>query len=574
MKTFFGSLQHVFATANKIQMLWGIGVLLVMLILAVLHHIWRDDPKKLGRWRLLCLLPLLICIAHFVIYVNSCTQLLSFFIPLYLLGIFALLPMITAKRRIGHRIMAVPVALLSALAGFYYCGTAPNVFNFSRKSYTDSFHAMIQAMDQYYILKEWKEVDFAALEAKYLPLVQTAEQEQNPAKFEEAVGKFKNELHDGHVFVDGDYDSDTYKTDRKFYGYGLGLVRLSSGEVIAVCTEESAQTQGITDGTVITKWNGKPVLQAADEDVPDLGMPVKANDDFLAVMNLCITGGETVEVSFLDKGGKEQTATLSDVGNLEAHHKAFELFTKEQDFETMEELYAANFSTKMLNDNCGYIQVIAEGTEHGVQDILGYLMGDHKWAREMFREKLNDLKAQGMEYLVIDLRNNMGGLDEIGCALCDLLTDQEWYGQGLGIRKNGQYTCVSDHGIHGTGEFADLQVVALTNYGCVSAGDGTALYLSKLPNVTLAGITDPCGCNQETGGVCVLSGGAVTLGFPTGLVLDETGVPNVETKTDRISRNPVEERIPLDHDAAMAIFRDGQDYELNWAIKYLEDHAE
>lgn len=352
-------------------MLWGIGVLLVMLILAVLHHIWRDDPKKLGRWRLLCLLPLLICIAHFVIYVNSCTQLLSFFIPLYLLGIFALLPMITAKRRIGHRIMAVPVALLSALAGFYYCGTAPNVFNFSRKSYTDSFHVMIQAMDQYYILKEWKEVDFAALEEKYLPMVQEAEQEQNPAKFEEAVGKFKNELHDGHVFVDGDYDSDTYKTDRKFYGYGLGLVRLSSGEVIAVCTDEAVQKQGISDGTVITKWNGKPVLQAADEDVPDLGMPVKTNDDFVSVMNLCITGGDTVEVSFLDKDCKEQTVTLSDVGNLEAHRKAFERFNHEQEFETAEEIYAANFKSKMLNDKCGYIQLLAEGTEHGVQDILG-----------------------------------------------------------------------------------------------------------------------------------------------------------------------------------------------------------
>ena len=66
----------------------------------------------------------------------------------------------------------------------------------------------------------------------------------------------------------------------------------------------------------------------------------------------------------------------------------------------------------------------------------------------------------------------------------------------------------------------------------------------------------------------------MTLGFPTGLVLDETGVPNVETKADRISRNPVEVRIPLDHDAAMAIFLDGQDYELDWALKYLEGHAE
>lgn len=64
---------------------------------------------------------------------------------------------------------------------------------------------------------------------------------------------------------------------------------------------------------------------------------------------------------------------------------------------------------------------------------------------------------------------------------------------------------------------------ALTNYNCVSAGDGTSLYLSKLPNVTLAGITDSCRCNQETGGHCVRSG----------------GVPNVETKADRISRKPL-----------------------------------
>ena len=69
----------------------------------------------------------------------------------------------------------------------------------------------------------------------------------------------------------------------------------------------------------------------------------------------------------------------------------------------------------------------------------------------------------------------------------------------------------------------------------------------------------------------MLSDGLVTVYFPVGLVLDENCVPNVETKPDRISRNPVEERIPLDFDAAMRIFRDKEDYELDWAIKYLEE---
>ena len=571
MNTLWGSIRHLFATANKIQMLWGIAVLVVMLLLAILHHVWRDDEKKLGRWRWLCLLPLLICIAHFCIYIGSETGLIVYFIPLYLLGIIALLPMITAKRRIGHRIMLVPVTLLTALAGLYYCASAPNLFNFSGKSYTDSFRAAVKAMDKYYVLKEWKEVDFAALEAKYLPAVETAEREQNPAKFEEAVTAFCNELHDGHVWVSADYDFDTYNIDDDKHGYGLATIRIDSGEVIAVCTEESVQALGIRDGTVITKWDGKPIAQAIEENVPDLGKPVKANDDFLRAMNVCITGGESVEVSFLGESGAEKTVTLQEVGNFDAHHEAFRIFSHEFEFEAPDEVYAANFNNRMLDEKCGYIRLIAEGTGNDTQDILGYLTGDHKWVRDVFREKLKAMKAQGMEYLVVDLRDNMGGFDEIGCALCDLLTDKDWYGQGLGIRRNGQYTCVSDHGIHGTGEFADLKVVALTNYGCGSAGDGTSLYLSRLPNVTLAGITDPSGCNQETGGMCVLADDAVAIGFPTGLILDESGVPNIETKADRISRNPVEVRIPFDRDAALKMFSGQEDYELEWAVNYLEN---
>jgi C-terminal processing protease CtpA/Prc len=497
-------------------------------------------------------------------------DLLGGFIPLYLLGIIGLLPMFTAKRRIGHRIMLVPVTLLTVLCGLYYCASAPNFFNYSSMRYTESFRAAVKTMDEYYVLKEWKEVDFAALEAKYLPAVEAAEREQNPAKFEEAVTSFCNELHDGHVWVGAGYDFDAYNIDEDKHGFGLATIRTDSGEVIAINTEESVQALGIQDGTVLTKWGGKPIAQAIEENVPDLGEPVKTNDDFLRAMNVCLTGGESVEVSFLDESGAEKTVTLPALDNMLAHHSAFRLFARRPSYDTDEELYAENFSAKMLDDKCGYLRLIAEETDNGVQDTLGYLTGNHKWAREVFRARLNELKSQGMQYLVVDLRGNMGGLDEIGCALCDLLTDREWFGQGLGIRKNGQYTCVSPHGIRGTGEFADLPVVALTNYECASAGDGTSLYLSKLPNVTLAGITDPCGCNQETGGMCVLSGGVVSIGFPTGLIVDENSVPNVETKADRISRNPVEVRIPFDTDAALKIFRDGEDYELDWAVDYLE----
>ena len=575
MKNFFGSLYHVFDMANKEQIIWCIAILITMLLLAILHHRWRDNVKKLKLWRLLCLMPLLTVIAHFLIYAASFPLIAGYYLALYIIGILALIPIPFAKRRIGYPITTTLVGIASVICGFYFSAMAPNISNFARLGYTDSFHALVREMDRKYILKEWKEVDFQELEAKYLPLVEIAEQEQNPAKFADAVTQFCAELHDGHVNVDAEYDYDMYTSEPQQHEYGLAMMQLDNGDVIAVCTTKKVRELGIEDGTVITKWNGKPIAQAVAEDVPDMGFPVKSNEERMAALYLSGIGGETVDVTFTDKSGSETTVTLTALDEMHTFREAFAAFAQRSEFKSQEDyeaFIANNFSTKMLNDKCGYLILNAEGTDNDLHDKLGFLTGDHKWAREMFREKLRDLKAQGMEYLVVDLRNNIGGLDEIGCALVDLLTTEDHFAQGLGIRKNGQYTCVSDHGVHGDGEFADLQVVALTNFNCASAGDGTSLYLSRLPNVTLAGITDPNGCNQETGGACVLTDGIVIVGYPVGLVLNEEGEPNIDTRPDRISRDPVEVRIPFDYDAAMKIFRDKEDYELDWAIQYLEQN--
>ena len=581
MKTVFDSLCHLFASVNKVHIVWCAAILLIMLILAVLHHRWKDDTKKLRIWRLLCLVPLLICGVHAVIYVVGALDFLGDFmgiyIIMYIIGVLALIPMLFAKHRIGYRITAVLTGLLSCLCGLYFCTFSPDCFNHSRESYTESFHSLVRDMDEHYVLKEWKEIDFSALEAKYMPMVEEAEKKQDPVKFWKAVDMFCKEMHDGHIGCGIRFDYSEYSTEplildrglALIHDHGLAMIQLDNDDVIAVCTSKEANASGIEDGTVITKWNGKLIQQALAEDVVDRGFSVKANADRLAALELSRCGGETVEVSFIDKSGKEQTVTLEELEMPHTFGEARRAFSH-----SLEDEEDKNFSTKMLDDKCGYLRLNAEGTDNELQDFLGYLTGEHKQAKEMFREKLRGLKSQGMEYLVVDLRNNMGGLDVIGYALCDLLTDTEWYCQGLGVRKDGKYVSQCDQYIHGDGEFADLKVVVLTNYNCASAGDGTSLLLSKLPNVTLAGITDPSGCDQETGGISILSGGLIFVGYPVGLVLNEDGEPNVDTAADRVSRNPVEVRIPLDYDAAMKIFRDKEDYELDWAVKYMEDSAE
>ncbi len=574
MDTFFGSLRHVFDMANKTHIIWCCVILLLMVMLAILHHFWKGDAKKLKIWRILCLLPLAAAVLHFLIYAFSIPDLAGLFFIMYAIPLLALLPIPFAKRRIGYRVTASITGVLSALLGFYFCATSPHLYNYTHLSYTDSFHALVQQMDKTYVLKEWKDVDFDALEDAYMPLVEAAETAQDPGQFYDAVNRFCMELHDGHIWVQPTFDTATDPLPTEPHDYGLAMVQLDDGSVIAVCTSEAVQQQGILDGDRITHWNGKPIAQAIAEDVEDQGFPVKANADRLAALQLSSIGGETVDVTVQHADGSEVTVTLSALDEPSATLNAQTTFSRLPAEDPYSVVWESNFSTKMLDDKCGYLVLNAEITDSDLQDTIGYLMGDHGWAREMFREKLRALKDEGMEYLVVDLRNNFGGFDEIGCALVSLLTEEDWYGQGLGIRRNGTYLCVSDHGIKGDGEFADLQVVALTNYNCASAGDGTALYLSKLPNVTLAGITDPNGCNQETGGTCLLSDGLVTVAYPVGLILNEEGVPNVDTASDRISRNPVEVRIPFDFEAASQIFFAGEDYELAWAMAYLEEHAE
>ncbi|WP_024862190.1 S41 family peptidase [Ruminococcus flavefaciens] len=568
MDKFFGALGFMLANTDKIQIIWYGAVLLTMLILAVLHHRLKHYEREMKLWKKLCLIPLLITTVHYFVYVWGVDSFLRRYTPMYLTALLALLPAMCAGLKKSCKAVSVITGALSVVFAAYFFTSSTKPHNFTRKSYTKSFHAMVREMDRSYVLKEWKDIDFYALEDKYMPLVEEAEQEKDPAKLADAVTMFCNELHDNHVRVGADYDFEKYSSSFMLRDYGFSMVQLDSGEVIAVCTDAAVNELGINDGTVITKWDGEPVLQAA-EKIGDCGQPVKSNDEIEILAELAGTGGDTVKVSFIDSTGREQTAELIALENEHTYDDALNAFLHCP--EDMRELINSNFSAKMLDDKCGYLVLSAETTGSSIRDDISFYTGKSKWARELFRERLRDLREQGMEYLVVDMRNNVGGCGPIGYELCSLLSDKDIYAMGLGVRKNGGYKRLTTQMIRSDGEFADLKVVVLTNCQCISAGDSTALCLSRLPNVTLAGITDPNGSGQITGGCCVLSGGIVSVNYPIGLTLNENDEPDIDTRADRISRDPVEVRIPLDYDAAMRIFRDKEDHELDWAVKYLEN---
>ena len=77
------------------------------------------------------------------------------------------------------------------------------------------------------------------------------------------------------------------------------------GSFLAVMVDEESEAYGygITDGTVITKWDGKALDEAAEEVkcIYSRSFAYIENEELFKPVFLAGRGGDTVQVSFLDE---------------------------------------------------------------------------------------------------------------------------------------------------------------------------------------------------------------------------------------------------------------------------------
>ena len=335
------------------------------------------------------------------------------------------------------------------------------------------------------------------------------------------------------------------------------MITLDDGKTIAVDCEENID---IKNGDVITKWDNIPIDDAINNTTCPISECTTANENIMKTFYLSGIGGESVDVTYINADNEEVTTTLHKIDSAIPRFlrgRKYFLHTDKNEY-----------CCKMLDSNIGYMCVTKEETDD-FHDICAYITGNHKFAREMYRKDLRKLREQGMTKLVLDIRNNGGGYDEVSIALASLFTKEKIYAYSLGAKYGNTIKSVQDRYIIADGEFSDIEVLVLTNMRCASAGDGLVLYMSKLSNTTIAGISNPAGINQETGGMIYLPKG-VLITYPTGIVLNEKGEFNIDVDYTKESRNPVDVKIPITKDSALKIFNQ-EDYELEWAMQYLNN---
>lgn len=599
---------------NTETLVLGVFMIVYCIVLSVTHGLIfksKDGKRKktlVSVWYAACSVPIIVCGIHFAGHYLKGLFLYSvkLYMPMYTgVMLMALFPIFANRKRfVITKITAsvltavgVCVSLIFLLATDW----VSIIGNGTRMGYVKSFELLTSEMEKHYVMNEWKSIDYDKIKAELLPEIKEAEKNNDLEAYYIALQKYINNFHDGHVWIEtntleGAQAARAAKSRIVGNDYGFSLFTISTGETIAVLVEDGceAMNSGITNGTVITKWNGVSIDKAISEAeyaLIDIE-PVFANIEMKMPIYFAGMGGDSVDVSFKDKSGTEKTVSIKSIGSykkrlnyaeeclLHGMHIPSEeeiaAMSKEELFALISKIESANenFSCKMITEDCGYLLINSEELDT-FKDTIATITGSYPEVTEMVDKKLEEMKAQGMKKLVIDTRGNGGGIPIIINAVVTLFTEDEIYmGRDMYIPYwGGEAKKISTSVVPANGKWADLPVVVLTNMGCASSGDGLVYALSQCPNVTTTGISDTEGIYQSVGAICYLSNGDFSVRYPMYPTVGDDGNPFIDTSSERKSRFSVDERIPITREAALEIFSfedSGKDYELDYAISLFD----
>jgi carboxyl-terminal processing protease len=516
-----------------------------------------------SKWKICYILPALFCLVITVLYgLEPALVGVYVGVVILLIGFF--------KEDMGVRqktcVAAGICVALSIPACLLYGG-------YRTVNYVADFKEGFSLMKEHYALTEYKEINWDDLYEKYLPKFEEVNREHDEVENYILWTEFCQEFYDAHVTFSPSSDSIVEQAGERVFGndYGLSLVTLENGETVAVNVEPDSQAAkaGIHNGTVITAWNGISVEQVKPENsMKIMSFPDKENEAFYSSLLVAGVGEDSVTISYLDENGNQQTVTVAKIGDY------YDRLTDTVNI-LDQGVEGGNLSWTIPREDTACLRI-----KQMMYDSESYENGDHSQMQEEIREKLVELKQEGVQNLIIDLRNNGGGSPQFIMAIASLLApegEHSYCYEGVWDEKTKTYLKDQNTGKYVVGEGLTYQgenlweegnIIILVNAQCVSAGDHFAKMMSGFENVTIMGFTKTCGSAQAISGVSLESG---LLSFSTVPTLDEDGNIYIDSDTSREIGLELEVKIPFDEEAVKALFDEGEDYVLQRALGYVKE---
>ncbi len=393
---------------------------------------------------------------------------------------------------------------------------------------------------------------------------------------------------DGHVKITGPLDD----LKERFIGgsYGLGLAELDDGSIVvaAVKPEGPAALAGICPGARIAAWNGVPIQKAL------VGADTRwfknwATKDDLALERLqALTrapiGTQTVIEFFAataeEQPQKEDTVVKESpkiiIATLTAYSDNFadlSLFNLAP-IPTMEEL-RKNVEWRILEGNVGYLRI------YHVIHFDNYAI----YPTEVTDAVVNALDAfcaAGVNSLILDLRGNRGGSDQVAADISGHFTEEPslfertaWYNA-----SSGHFDYAHSDLFAQTFELGDGplwvepcqphfsgKIAVLVNPATISSGEGLAMAIGRLPKATVMGFY---GTHGSFGLIPwpIAMPEDFSFEFPIGRSLDARGVIQIDSDASGKGGVQPEIRIPRTWQNIIE-YALGTDVELEFARQWL-----
>lgn len=465
--------------------------------------------------------------------------------------------------------------------GFEY----PDPADYSALAWTDAFKAAHDKFSREYAFGDWKSVDWAGLSNRFLPRITKAQAAGDEKAYYLALHEYVCAIPDGHISLNAGNGAVPTALGKELAGggFGMAVAELDDWRVIAaaIVPNGPADRAGIAAGAEIITWGGQPVRTAIGRidvgAIPFKGLtgavggesPQATSEHYrLEQVRLLTRGpvGTDVQAVFRNPGSAaSRTATLTAVDDA---GQGFSLlnFARRPDL-------SDQIDYRILPEGYGYVLV---RMELDLSNPGGY----PKRIFQKFQEAIASFVTAGVPGVIVDLRGNYGGSDQLAADMCGFFStapsfyeEQEYYD-----KRTGRFLRFTDDE-HGLLPFVDHlsiipqtphfsgPVVVLVNPGTISSGEGPAMGIARLPQGRVIGFHGTNGSFGMVGGGIVMPGG-YSIGYPYGRSVDKNGVVQLDSRNGigGVAPNP---RVPKTLENVLA-YAAGTDVELQYAVNYLK----
>lgn len=483
----------------------------------------------------------------------------------------------------------------------------PDEGDFRSMSWGAAFFAMHDFFSRAYAFGEWKQIPWDFMASYFGQKIVAAEATKDRNAYRIALLEYLRMIPDGHVKLTSPLDD--LKAQALGGSYGLGLAELDDGAVVVAATRATgpAARAGIPSGSRILSWNDIPIraaLVAADTrwfknaaTKDDLALerlqalaraPVGAQariEYILPASPSADAAPDTPDALGSPAGSAPQQNDAQSVQNIQSAT----LTAESDDFAdlslfdlapvpTMEEL-RKNVEWRILDNNIGYLRIY-----HVIHfdDMTKYPTE----VTGAVAEALEAFHAAGVGSLILDLRGNRGGSDQVAADISGHFADTKrffestaWYNAA-----SGRFDLANSDLFAQTFALGDKplwveprephfrgQLVVLVNPATISSGEGLAMAIGRLPNADVMGF-------YGTHGSFGLIPWPVAMPedfwfeFPIGRSLNEHGRIQIDSDASGSGGVQPELRVPrtLKNISAYAA---GIDVELVYACQWLAAHS-